>query len=133
MDFELDFTIYIVAGVAVLLGLLLLRHFLKRRVDRFDDFSPKNDVDATSSGEWENPHKEKSLKPKKLKKMKLEDGSICDHHFEITGIPPDRIGTHVNLACTKCQARITVTVEESREILRQRDDVRDAIKRARGD
>lgn len=57
----------------------------------------------------------------------------CPHHFVITGFPPDKIGTHVNIACEKCEARATVTVEESRDYLALRDDTRDALKRARGE
>lgn len=57
----------------------------------------------------------------------------CEHHFEISGFPADKLGTHVILTCSKCQGKFTVTLEESKEFLRQRDDVREALRRARGD
>lgn len=82
------------------------------------------------------PATKKSAKPPKRQKKKWLEraaaSSDCKHNFEITGFPADKLGTHVNIRCTKCGAKMTVTIEESRELMRMRDDVREAIERSKG-
>ncbi len=135
--------ILIVAGLAAVLGVVLLVRLFRNPVDRFDapeeadDFVPDPDdlaeLDIQSRELKAQNGKSKRVKTEKRRKKAVLNGSRCEHHFEITGFPPDRIGTHVNITCKKCGIRDTVTVADSRELLRQRDDVRSAVRRARGD
>ncbi|RJO67674.1 MAG: hypothetical protein C4523_08630 [Myxococcales bacterium] len=128
-------------GVAALGALYFFLRTKSEPADLFDDDqAPAGDgsfelgdpheenAEIFSVGE---PEKEKCVKKRKAAQEKTS-AADCMHHFEITGIPADRIGTHINLACTHCSKKITVTMEESKVLLRQRDDVREAVSRAKG-
>ncbi len=73
-----------------------------------------------------------SMSSNSSKKFISKASGNCEHDFEVTGFPPDKIGSHVILTCKKCSEKLTVTVSESYKYLRQRGDVRDAQARARG-
>ncbi len=130
-------TLYTIAALAALIVLLLVWRRLRNPTDHFIEL----DDDDGSGGR--NPKDVKGVATAKLDKrpvantgkrkkvMRVSEG--CDHHFEITGIPADKMGTHVNVQCRKCGTNGTITVEESEALLRQRDDVRQAVRRARGD
>ena len=132
---ELDTTQLLLVGalVAGLLLLLLMRR-LKRPVDRFDDedlFEGAQEPESSSEGVLDVAEEAKAQR--KRRKRETRGNGACSHFWEVTGFPPDRIGTHVNLSCKKCGAKKTVTVEESGPMLRERDDVREAVRRARGE
>lgn len=121
----------IAAGALVLLLLILLVIRLRKPVDRFDDQDAPDPALSPDSGEadisLEATGRRKSKAPRKA-----ATASGCDHHYEMRGFPADRLGTHVIVVCTKCQERQTVPLAEGEQMLRQRDDVRQAIQRARG-
>ena len=126
----MDLSIWtIVGGAAALLLVVALFLRFRKPVDRFGDLDlvePGADAGTRPAETW--AEEDKSTR----KKTRGADGSRCDHHLELTGFPPERIGTHVNLRCMKCGTVMTVTVEESEKLLRQRDDVREAVRKAQG-
>lgn len=132
-----SYRLLIILGLAVLIFIFLAVRRRDKRVDRFEDFNPDGQGPPTGDGAEREAGESKPFEAKqkaRKKKLKRSDRSEgdCEHHWEITGFPADRIGTHVNLSCRKCGSRVTVTVEESKTMLRERDDVRQAIRRARG-
>ncbi len=132
---NLDTTqLLLIGGLVAGVLLLLVMRRLSRPVDRFDDedlFEGASEQDSSSDGVSDVAEETKAQR--KRRKREARGNGACSHFWEVTGFPPDRIGTHVNLGCKKCGAKKTVTVEESGPMLRERDDVREAVRRARGE
>ena len=143
--------IYVLAGLGVvtLLVIFALLYRLFNRpggIDMFDDELTDGD-DFDDSGDFDDSENEvfsakldiqkdkkkprKKVAKRKKKWKQMVNDTDCSHNYEVTGFPADKLGTHVNLKCTKCDVTLTVTVAESHELLKQRDDVLLAIKKAR--
>jgi hypothetical protein len=119
----------LLAGIVVLILLIILIRRLFKPVDRFDD---QDEVEQTASDDG--PTGDINLEADKRRKPKSKKSSgACDHHYQMRGFPADKLGTHAIVECSKCGERQVVPVAEAERMMRQRDDVRDAIQRARGD
>ena len=118
MSLNMDLIAVIALGAVGVIAVLYFV-FRKKPSDYINDFEdlPEDGVNGKSAARVKN---------------NVRSGRGCMHDFQITGIPPDKIGTHVSLTCSKCGQKKIVTISESYDLLRQRDDVRDAKERARG-
>lgn len=132
---EDDLLVYVVygGGALVILALLLLLRRLRNPTDLFDDVE---NGDAYSGENGDRKSTGVDFDPaisgrKETQRQHARDAGDCSHHYEIVGFPADRIGTHVIINCGKCGDRCVVSVEESSELLKSRDDVRAALDRAR--
>jgi len=138
---ESEMIIYLIGGAVLLLVLIYIIYRMLHPVDKFSDIVIDDDIsdDAENLGRSDivlTAKRTDNSKPRKMKKQKIKNKSksrslfnSCEHNYDITGFPADRIGTHVNLTCSKCGDIQTVTIEESKTLLRQRDDVRQAANR----
>lgn len=131
-----------IGGIFILLVVVYLFYRMMRPLDKFEDMLLDDEEhegkDLSSGSDIVLTAKRPAAKIKKAEKNKVRQKnktkslfSSCEHNYELTGFPVDKIGTHVNVTCTKCGDVQTVTVEESRELLLQRDDVRQAVNRQR--
>ncbi len=123
----------LIAG-AVLIVLGLLGLVLRRPPPVLDEDDEEMGFESTvaepSPRSMPEPSTEKAPKSWKTGLFK-KAGSECDHHYQVAGFPADKLGTHYILACEKCGHRMDVEIAKAKEFLRQRDDVRDAVARAR--
>ena len=125
MPFNLEPEIVGLVALGLVLLLLILWLALRKK-------SPKHMDDETAEFKRDLDDYSQSMSSNSSKKFISKASGNCEHDFEVTGFPPDKIGSHVILTCKKCSEKLTVTVSESYKYLRQRGDVRDAQARARG-
>jgi|GEM_PF-4780771 len=126
-DIDFKLVALVVIGVVGLLVALWLIVFRKKASDDFEDMAIEHEKMLS------NDRSEDMNTPKKSQRFSSSSSSSgCEHDWEVTGIPPDKIGTHLNITCSKCTQKKEVPISESYKYLRQREDVRDAQARAKG-
>lgn len=144
---EYFYLVIAVAAAIIMVVFIIKIMLIKKPVDRFEEYKTVSEGEVTNGGgeakELLRKKKKEKRRPKDRKKpkdrsKKRKEGDLsvsngCEHHFENKGFPADFIGTHYSLECVKCGFETIVTIEESKELLKQRDDVRRSIRRARGE
>ncbi len=127
-DIDIKLVVLVVVGVIGLFIALWLIVFKKKNTDDFADMAIEHEKLLAR----ERPDDAVPQKKSPRSDRSGTSSSGCEHHWEVTGIPPDKIGTHLNITCRKCSQKKEVPITESYKYLRQREDVRDAQARARG-
>ena len=127
-DIDIKLVALVVIGVAGLFMALWLIVFRKKPADDFADMAEEHEKMLSQE------RSEDAAPPRKAQRFGASSSSSsgCEHDWAVTGIPPDKIGTHLNITCSRCGQKKEVPITESYKYLRQREDVRDAQARARG-